>query len=167
MKYFVNIKNLDELKREYRRLSKIHHPDCGGDEEIMKAINNEHDELFEVLKVQQNARADADPTGKTRRTTETAAEFRQVIDLLLRLDGLTVELCGSWLWISGDTRPHKEDLKKAGCRWSASKKMWYWRHPEEGYTRSRGKSSMSDIRMKYGSQKFQGYSETYTAPTTV
>lgn len=49
MKYFVNIKTLDELKREYRRLSKIHHPDCGGDEEVMKAIINEHDELFEVL----------------------------------------------------------------------------------------------------------------------
>lgn len=167
MKYFINIKTLDELKREYRRLSKLHHPDCGGDEEIMKVINNEHDELFEVLKAQQNARADADPTGKTRRTTETAAEFRQIIDLLLRLDGLTVELCGSWLWISGDTKPHKEALKAAGRRWSASKKMWYWRHPEEGYTRSRGKSSMNQIRSKYGSQTFQAHGETYTAPATV
>ncbi len=42
MKYFMSCKTLDELKREYRRLSKIHHPDRGGDEETMKAINSEH-----------------------------------------------------------------------------------------------------------------------------
>lgn len=166
MKYFVNIKTLDELKREYRRLSKIHHPDCGGDEEIMKAINNEHDELFEVLKAQHNARADADPTGKTKRTTETPEEFRRVIETLLTLD-LTVELCGSWLWISGDTKPHKDALKSVGCRWSSSKKMWYWRHPEDGSKWHRGKQTMSQIRNKYGSQTFQANSETYTAPATV
>lgn len=166
MKYFNNVKNLDELKKEYRRLSKLHHPDCGGDEEIMKAINNEHDELFEILKRQHNARADADPTGKTRRTTETAQEFRTVIEALLKLD-LTVELCGSWLWISGDTKPHKEALKKVGCRWSSSKKMWYWRHPEEGFTRSRGKATMNQIRTRYGSQTFQGARENYEAPATV
>lgn len=166
MKYFNNVKNLDELKKEYRRLSKLHRPDCGGDEETMKAINNEHDELFELLKRQHNARADADPTGKTRRTTETAQEFRDVIEALLKLD-LTVELCGSWLWISGDTKPHKEALKKVGCRWSASKKMWYWRHPEEGYTRSRGKATMNQIRNRYGSQTFQGARENYEAPATV
>ena len=166
MKYFTNVRTLDELKKEYRRLSNIHHPDCGGCEEIMKAINNEHDELFEILKRQHNARADADPTGKTRRTTETAQEFRTVIDALLKLD-LTVELCGSWLWISGDTKPHKEALKKVGFRWSASKKMWYWRHPEEGYTRSRGKATMNQIRTRYGSQTFQGARENYEAPATV
>ena len=31
MKYFTNCKNLDELKKEYRRLAMIHHPDRGGD----------------------------------------------------------------------------------------------------------------------------------------
>ena len=166
MKYFNNATNLDELKKEYRRTSKIHHRACGGDEEIMKAINNEHDELFEILKRQHNARADADPTGKTRRTTETPQEFRTVIEALLKLD-LTVELCGSWLWISGGTKPHKEELKKVGCRWSASKKMWYWRHPEEGYTRSRGKATMNQIRNRYGSQTFQGSRENYESPATV
>ena len=28
MKYFTNVRTLDELKKEYRRLSKLHHPDC-------------------------------------------------------------------------------------------------------------------------------------------
>ena len=103
MKYFIDIKTLEELKKAYRRLAMQHHPDCGGDTETMKQINAEHDELFEVLKKQHNAQAAADSTGKIKATTETAEEFRQILDLLLRLDGLEIELCGSWLWIGGNT----------------------------------------------------------------
>ena len=97
MKYFTNINPLDELKAAYRRLAMQYHPDMGGDTETMKAINAEHDELFEQLKRRQNERADADETGRTPHTTETAEEFREIIVELLKLDGLDIELCGSWL----------------------------------------------------------------------
>lgn len=154
MKYFTNINTLDELKAAYRRLSMKHHPDRGGDTATMQEINAEHDELFERLKKQHNASAD-----EFHQTTETPEEFREIIELLLRLDGLTVELCGSWLWIGGDTRQHKETLKAAGCRWSNNKKLWYWHHAEEGRKWRRGKATMSDIRTKYGSQVFDAAGE--------
>lgn len=92
MKYFADVHTLDELKKTYRRLAMQYHPDCGGSEEIMKAINAEHDELFEQLKKAHNAAAD-----EFHQTTETPEEFRDIIAALLKLDGLTVELCGSWL----------------------------------------------------------------------
>ena len=151
MKYFDNVTNLDELKKAYRRLAQIHHPDCGGDEETMKAINNEHDELFEVLKKQHNTAAD-----EYHQTTETAEEFREIITALLKLDGLEVELCGSWLWIGGDTKANKDALKALGCRWSSNKKLWYW---GAGRKWHRGNATMSDIRTKYGSQSFRGSRE--------
>ena len=154
MKYFTNINTLDELKAAYRRLSMKHHPDRGGDTATMQEINAEHDELFERLKKQHNASAD-----EFHQTTETPEEFREIIELLLRLEGLTVELCGSWLWIGGDTRQHKETLKAAGCRWSNNKKLWYWHHAEEGQKWRRGKATMSDIRTKYGSQVFDAAGE--------
>ncbi len=154
MKYFTNINTLDELKAAYRRLSMKHHPDRGGDTATMQEINAEHDELFERLKKQHNASAD-----EFHQTTETPEEFREIIELLLRLEGLTVELCGSWLWIGGDTRQHKETLKAAGCRWSNNKKLWYWHHAEEGRKWRRGKATMSDIRTKYGSQVFDAAGE--------
>lgn len=154
MKYFTNISTLDELKAAYRRLSMKHHPDRGGDTATMQEINAEHDELFELLKKQHNASAD-----EFHQTTETPDEFREIIELLLRLEGLTVELCGSWLWIGGDTRQHKETLKAAGCRWSSNKKLWYWHHAEEGRKWRRGKATMSDIRTKYGSQVFDAAGE--------
>ena len=154
MKYFTSCKTLDELKAEYRRLSMRHHPDRGGDTATMQAINNEHDAVFEILKAQHNADADAE-----HQTTETAEEFRDIIDALMQLPGLTVELCGRWLWISGDTKTHKDALKAAGCRWSNSKKKWYWHHAEDGQRWRKGNYSMNHIRSKYGSQVFDGVGE--------
>ena len=153
-KYFT-AKNLDELKAEYRRLVKKYHPDCGGTDEIMKQINNEHDRLFEELKAKHNAKAD-----EYHQTTETAEEFREIIEALLNLDGLVIELCGSWLWISGQTMKHKDALKAAGCRWSSNKKMWYWRHEEDGRRWHKGNRTIGEIRTKYGSQVFTAAGET-------
>ena len=41
---------LEELKKVYRKLSREHHPDVGGSDEIMKLINSEYTELFKILK---------------------------------------------------------------------------------------------------------------------
>lgn len=155
MKYFEHCKTLDELKKEYRRLAMIHHPDVGGDLETMKAVNNEYAARFEFLKGQHNARAAADESGKTYATTEAPEEFMEIIEKLLHMTGLEVELCGSWLWIGGNTREHKDELKAAGCRWSNNKKLWYWHHAEEGHKWHKGSKSMSQIRNKYGSQTFR------------
>ena len=70
------------------------------------------------------------------------------------MDGLTVELCGRWLWIGGNTREHKDELKACGCRWSSSKKLWSWHFAEEGSHWHRGKKSMEYIRSTYGSTTF-------------
>ena len=150
MMYFTKCTTLDELKHEYRRLAMIHHPDVGGEVETMQAINAEYDELHEVLKKAHNQQAD-----EFHQTTETAEEFREIIEKLLRMHGLEVELCGSWLWIGGNTREHKEELKAAGCRWSNNKKLWYWHHAEEGRRWHKGSATMNQIRNKYGSQTFR------------
>ena len=151
MKYFAACTTLEELKKEYRRLAMIHHPDHGGDTATMQAINGEYSEAFARLQNQHNAAAD-----EAHQTTETPEEFITIISQLLRFPGLTVELCGSWLWITGETYAIKDQLKAAGCRWSSSKKAWYWHHPEEGHRWHKGTATMSDIRTKYGSQTYKG-----------
>lgn len=147
MKYFANISTLDELKKGYRRLVMLHHPDRGGDTATMAAINTEYETLFQTLKDRHNTYSD-----DQHQTTETPDEFRQIVEILLNMDGLVVELCGSWLWISGETMKHKDELKAAGCKWAAKKKMWSWHHEEDGRSYYRGKRTMDEIRHKYGSE---------------
>ena len=154
MKYFQNCQSLEELKAAYKKLVKIHHPDCGGDVEIMKQINNEYEEAFEILKAIHNEKADAD-----HQTTEAPFEFIEIVDKLMKMEGLTIELCGSWLWISGDTYSNKDGLKAAGCKWSNNKKKWYWRHEENARPFKHKSYSMEKIRAKYGSQYLRGSAE--------
>ena len=54
MKYFNNVKNLQELKKQYRSLAMELHPDRGGDEEQFKALVNEYEELLKILAKEKN-----------------------------------------------------------------------------------------------------------------
>lgn len=152
--FFKNCKTLDELKKAYKAAAMKHHPDMGGDTATMQTINAEYEARFEVLKRSQNEQAAEDTTGRTRATTESAGDFIQIINALLKLDGLAIELCGRWLWIGGETKKHKTALSAAGCRWSGSKKLWYWRFQEDSGHWHKGTKTMAQIRSKYGSTTF-------------
>ena len=82
----------------------------------------------------------------------------QVSDALaaiLDLVGLEIEICGTWVWVSGDTKTHKEILKEQGFRYHGGKKMWYM--APAGYIRKGKRKSYShdEIKKKYGSQRVQ------------
>ena len=147
--FFNHCNTLDELKAEYRRLAMRHHPDHGGDTETMQRINAEYTAKFETLKHTHNATHD-----ENHQTNEVPADFIRIIEVLLRMGDVDVELCGCWLWISGNTKPHKEELKSAGCRWSANKARWYWRPAYGTSFRHRGTQTIDGIRARYGSQRF-------------
>lgn len=153
-KFFASCSNLDELKKEYRKQALLHHPDMGGDTATMQAVNAEYEARFEILKRCQNEQAAEDTTGRTDATTESAGDFIAIINALLHMDGLTVELCGRWLWIGGDTMKHREELKAAGCRWSKAKQLWSWHHAEDGTPWRHHSKSMAQIRQKYGSTQY-------------
>lgn len=148
LKFFNDCKTLEALKAEYRRLANLFHPDHGGDVEKMKEINAEHDKVFEVLKHQHNMEH------PNYQTTETAEEFRTIIDALFKIGSdIEIELCGRWLWIDGDTRKHKDELKACGCKWSNNKKKWYWHHVEDGTPFNHRSHTMQEIRSAYGSYR--------------
>ena len=152
--YFINCKNLDDLKKAYKAAAMKNHPDMGGDTATMQAINAEYSARFEVLKRSQNEQAAEDTFFNATATTESAGDFIAIIAALLKLDGLEIELCGRWLWIGGNTKEHKEALKAAGCRWSSTKKLWSWHFAEEGQRWHKGTKTMTEIRSKYGSTTF-------------
>lgn len=158
LQYFTMPSDYADFKAQYRRLAMRYHPDVGGSVEIMQIINAEYDYLFPKMKDSYNAEQRANNRPETH---ETPQEYKDIISALLNM-GVSVELCGTWLWISGDTKPHKDRLKSLGCTWSPKKQMWSWKPPQE-YRRYNRTHSMAYIRTKYGSQKF---TNSGNVPTT-
>lgn len=142
--WFKDISCFDSLKTKYKELVKQHHPDItGSDGETMKLINAEYDYLLDNLAKLHDKPVDS----------ENEAQFKDIILELAKFD-LEIEICGSWLWLHGDTKPIKDDLKALGCYWASKKKLWYWK-PEGSRSFAKGSFSMSEIRAKHGS-KFVG-----------
>jgi curved DNA-binding protein CbpA len=155
--YFAGVTNFEELRKNYKRLALENHPDRGGNLEAMQEINAQYDKLFKELKDVHNQEADADTSGKKRHMNETPEAYREAIIAVMNIEGIVIELCGSWLWLSGNTFKNKEAIKKAGFDWSKNKKMWYW-HPAEETTKFyRGKSTMDKIRKTWGSEIISTY----------
>lgn len=153
-KWFVNPTTLEELKAQYKKLAFAHHPDMGGSTEEMQEINAEYEILCrELATVHKNAAGEyySSPVDKA----EAPEEFIEIIEKLIHMDGIDVELCGSWLWVTGNTRAHKDELKEMRFRWSPNKAAWYFHH---GAFRKKGEKllSLDEIRDMYGSEKFGG-----------
>lgn len=162
-KLIEHVETLEELKQVYKKLALKHHPDCGGDEEIMKALNNEYDELFEKLK---NTHKNKEGEFYEKETEETPEEFRDIIFklLALRMEKVEIEVIGCFLWVSGDTKPYKDELGKngLGLKWSKNKTAWYL--SPKGYRRfSKKSTSLDDIRGMYGSQQVKGFKQKQLA----
>lgn len=151
LKWFNNPKTLEELKKEYKKLAIKHHPDCGGNTKDMQEINAEYDKLFVILK---NKRATAE--GKTYETTEevkeTPEEFKNIISELIKLQGIGIEICGSWIWVTGNTYNSREQLKGLKFRFSKKKTAWYY-HNEDYKKKSKKTFSLDEIRELFGSEK--------------
>lgn len=159
MKYFNNCKSIEDVKKLYKKLCKQYHPDLNKDDttEIMKQINAEYETAFERFKNIHESADDNTKTYTSKETTETAAEFMVIINKLVVLEGVNVELIGRWIWLSGNTFPHKDILKGLGFRFASKKKCWYW-HKAEDASRNHKEMSLDEIKKLHGCETFKGVS---------
>lgn len=147
-KYFKNCTTLEELKAEYRKLAMANHPDRGGDLATMQTINAEYEQMFERLK---NKHKTAEGKEYEKQTNEAPSEFINLINALLKMQGIHIEVIGSFVWISGNTKEHKDSLKAMGFRWHTAKKVWY-KAPSDYVKRNKTKYTMQEVRNMYGVQ---------------
>ena len=147
MKYFTECKTAEELKKAYHRMAAKLHPDNGGDAEQFKAMKADYEKAFELLK---NVHMNAEGETYRKETTETAAEFMDIIEKIIHFDGVKAEIIGSWIWLTGNTMIYKDEIKAAGFWWSKSKRAWYY-NGETEHRRRRGHYSMNGLRDKWGS----------------
>jgi curved DNA-binding protein CbpA len=141
-------KTAEELKAMYRKLAFTHHPDRGGSNEAMKQVNNEYDALFPKLKDIHQTK-DGETYTSRQASTETAEHFKDLIAELMKMDGITIEVIGCFVWVTGDTKPNKDRLKALGFQWHSKKYAWYLA-PEDYRKRSRRDYGLDEIRQMYG-----------------
>ena len=146
LQFFESCQSIEELKSMYRNLCKLHHPDRGGDVKIMQAINAEYSFICQNLN-------SFFVCNNEKETAEDLQIFASIIEKIEMLP-VDIEVIGSWLWISGNTYPHRQILKDAGLMFAPKKKVWYYR-PEDFKSSNFQPLEMDEIRHKYGSTKIE------------
>jgi hypothetical protein len=76
-------------------------------------------------------------------------KFPEIISEIIHLD-ITIEICGNWIWLSGNTRPYSKQLKEIGFFYSPRKQMWYWR-PSGWESNNHKPWDIETIRKTFGS----------------
>ncbi|MEG7664976.1 J domain-containing protein [Hafnia paralvei] len=144
-----------DIKTAKRKLALKYHPDRNPlGQEMMKAINTAFDFLMENID-KINMFQSADESARYN----YGEQLENVLSVLSSLTGVIYEVIGNWVWISGETREHKDVLKEMGCKWASKKKQWFYR-PEEHKSRfNRKEHSIDEIRDMYatsGTYKAKG-----------
>lgn len=140
-----DINNLDELRKKFYKLSKIHHPDAGGTTAAFQQLQKE----YEILRYRSYT-TNAYTKEQVDIEVEIDAVLNAIYEQIMFIPGITIEVVGKWLWVSGNTYPVKNEIKAAGLKFASAKKMWYFAGSEH---HGKGKTmDMENIRKKYGSQ---------------
>lgn len=131
------------IKKAYRKACAQYHPDRNpAGLEMMKLVNQAYEELKDKSGEQKKNDNDLSSYGE---------DIFNALSKIIHL-GFDIEICGAWVWLHGDTKPHKELLKEAGFMWAPKKMLWYYR-PSDYKSRGRGRFSMDEIRNTHGSEK--------------
>ena len=157
MKHFSSVTSLDELKLQYKKLAFKNHPDRGGKTEVMQEINSEYEQLLNriINEASKDQYQDSSENGRgfwssRSEHSEVEKKVKQAIDAIINLDGLDIEIIGVWVWVSGDTKQHKDKLKEAGFVWNRVQCKWVFIGKKSN---GRGRMTLDQIRELHGSQK--------------
>lgn len=156
---FFKSKNIEDLKKEYRKLAKELHPDMGGD---TRTFQDMQAEFIELCKRLANVHKQAENTEPEEETAETPEEFMNVVNQVIILDGVEVEIVGRWVWVSGNTYANKDKIKKAGFFYSSKHKKWYWNggsHKSKKHSRL----TFEEVKRLHGSMKVKSQLRLATA----
>lgn len=157
MKWFnqQDLKDVNTLRAAYKRLLIKYHPDNNTQDTtgMMQEINAEYDLLFQKLKDTYEHSEDYEKQTDRQKQAydwEKDKQLRAIIAALSKFAGLEIELCGTWVYVRGETYPYRKELKVLGMNYNRQKKCWII-HFDDYYKYHKKSVSMSHIRDKYGS----------------
>jgi curved DNA-binding protein CbpA len=139
---------LEAVKKAYRKASKRYHPDFNpAGLAMMQTVNEAYESLSELsFPIEKKAEESF---------TNYGSILNDALNKIVHLFGVQIEVCGSWVWVSGNTKLHKDIFNESGFKYSGKKAMWYFRPENQKKRYFRGTSSIDEIRTKYGSERVQ------------
>ena len=150
MNYFENVSNLDELRKTYHRLAFENHPDRGGQTVVMQEINNQYEKLsFSLISSNTDF-----SEGRKEWEAQVSEELREKLQSIINLPNITLEIIGSWIWVTGNTFSVRDILRSHDFIFSHSKTAWYW-HKGEYFKKTGVLLSLEKIRELYGNEKVE------------
>ena len=129
---FKGIEGINEAKKIYKQLAKKLHPDVGGTDDLFKMLNSIYTNILENGIYFSN---------------EFDLEIEKIISQILHYENIIIEVVGSWIWLSGDTKKIKDKLKDLGFKWASKKKNWYYGEMKHRNPREK---TLEEIKGKYG-----------------
>ena len=154
---YFNLKNIEsrqDIRKQYLKLAKNYHPDVNKTPEaeaIMKQVNAE----FEFLEAHWTQYVNKNKFEQTKQEKFINLDkFRQALNPIIALQGLNIEICGSWIWCTGMTYPYADIFRKAGYFWSKPKKAWYY-NGQAVKMHCKGHYTLGQIRDIHGSFKVE------------
>lgn len=138
-------KNIKDIKAEYRKLMKKHHPDLGGDKATAQAIIDEMNRLLNTFM------ADSINTWKTANKSDINVDEEMFSEVLSKVVDLNcdIEVIGFWIYAFNSFEV-KDQLKELGFWFSKKHKAWVYSGMKKRNIRSR--YSINDIRESHGSK---------------
>jgi len=130
-----------------------YHPDRGGDTATMQDINKEyHDRLKGYDGNTFRGFDGKEHTYRYNRQTE-----QEILDKItelfkIKMVDISIELIGTWLWVHGETRPYRDELKKIALKWHSKRLKWFF-HTKTSYRRKYSGTDFDTIRAMYGSEE--------------
>lgn len=151
--YFTEMIGVEKIKTRYRELALQHHPDIGGCVEIMKEINRQYHERLKASDRSTSRGSDGEShTYYYDEVRETAVAEKLAEVIARSLPDVRIMLVGTWIWVDGETKAVKAQLKELGFQWHSGRKKWYWNMGD--YRRRSSNADFSKIAAKYGYREY-------------
>lgn len=144
-KEFENIKKVEDVKKKYRELCKLTHPDMEGKEEEFKNMNKYYLNRLKELDGEESE----DKKHRYKYNEDLESEIINKINKVFQNTigiNINIYIVGFWIWIEGETYKCNSVLKSLGFKYPGHRKKWYYEVIKSRYT----KGDFNSIASKYG-----------------
>ena len=127
MRKMSKSETLEDLKRVYSdEYSEVRY-----DVDLLKDLDLAYEDNFDSVRCLHRTKGGKVYSTESAANHETVGFFPEFVESISNMSDVWFTIEGTWMWVSGNTKPHREELKRLGLRWAPKRKMWYKKPAEK------------------------------------